>query len=87
MRTRIKIAGDLGEVPRSPDADVGNQHPVPSLIFTKKKQQQQPAGFFFDRTRARPFISPTEWPGLHGWQSLEEDYRPPPRATGHERAL
>jgi hypothetical protein len=26
------------------------------------------AAFFFDRTRARRFISPTEWPGLHGWQ-------------------
>ena len=36
-----------------------------SLIFAKK---QQLGAFFFDRTRARRFISPTEWPGLHGWQ-------------------
>ena len=64
-------------MPCSPDADVGNQHPVPSLIFAKK--QQQPGGLLFDRTRARPFYFPDRMV-RPAWVagSLEEDYRPPP---------
>ena len=53
-----------------------------SLIFAKK---QQPGGLLLLRPHAGAAVY---FPDRMAWAgSLEEDYWPPPRATGHERAL
>src|SRR5258705_9229533 len=56
--------------------------------FASGKQQVKSSAIILKDWRLAgrvPFLSPAKTSRFPG--SLEEDYRPPPRATGHERAL